>query len=126
MIAVGGDDRIALPVGVEEAGRDGLLTDVDVEVAPDLALPKTPLGGFLEDPDQDHLLVEVQEVLAIYGYRTFLVRLHAPVPRMLVLCRHKRSPSLAELRFCYKHTRPRRYATAFSVRTYSAGGVDSS
>src|SRR5215212_2648820 len=111
VISVGCDDLVALFAGVEEAGGDRFLTNVDVEVAPDLALPETPLGGLLEDPDEDHLPVQVQEVIAVGGYRPLAASLYAPVPRMLVLCRHKQSPSIAELRFCRKNTRLRRFAT---------------
>ena len=64
MIAVGGDDLVARLVRVDETGRDRFLTDVEVEIAADLAGAETPLAGFLEKSDLHHLAV----VLAL-GFR---------------------------------------------------------
>ncbi len=88
VVAVGGDDLVALFEGLEEARGDGLLPDVDVEVAPDLALPEAPLARLFEGPDQDHLLVQVYEALGTGRYSAVLASLYAPVLRVLVLCRH--------------------------------------
>src|SRR5918994_614465 len=51
VVPVGGDDLVAFLEGLEEPGRDGLLTGVDVKVAPDLALTEAPLGRLFERSD---------------------------------------------------------------------------
>ena len=45
VVAVGGDDLVAFLEGVEKAGGDRFLPDVEVEVAADLALPETALAA---------------------------------------------------------------------------------
>ena len=44
VVPVGGYDLVAFLEGLEEPGRHSLLADVDVEVAPDLALTEAPSG----------------------------------------------------------------------------------
>ncbi len=88
VVAVGSDDLVALLVGLQKAGGDGFLTDVDVEIASDLALPETPLARFFEGPYDNHLFVQVHETLRAGRYRPALASLYAPVLRVLVICRH--------------------------------------
>ena len=89
VVAVGGDDPVAFLEGLQEARGDGLLPDIDVEVAPDLTLPETPLARLLEGPNQGHLAVQIYETLLAGRYgTTVLAGLCAPVFRVLVICRH--------------------------------------
>ena len=57
VIAVGGDDLVARLVGVDQAGGDGLLSDIEVEVSADLALAESPLTRLLEETNLHHLAV---------------------------------------------------------------------
>jgi hypothetical protein len=61
VIAVGGDDAITFLEGIDEPGRDRFLTGVDVKVATNLTLAETTTGGILEEPDLDHLPVELDK-----------------------------------------------------------------
>src|SRR5215212_3783314 len=90
MVTVGRDDLIAFLESLEEARGDGLLPDVDVEVAPDLTLPEALLARLLEGPDQGHPTVQIYETLRAGRYGTVLAGLYAPVFRVLVICRHQR------------------------------------
>src|ERR671917_1611431 len=91
VVAVGGDDPVALLEGLQESRSHCLLADVDVEVAPDLALPEAPPARLLERPDNHHLAVEVHETIRARGYRSFVSRLlRFPVFRAPVRCRHRR------------------------------------
>ena len=75
--------------GLEEAGGDGLLPDVDVEVAADLALPEAALARLLEGADQRHLAVRSLPRRSVPVARhPVLASLCAPVFRVLVICRH--------------------------------------
>jgi hypothetical protein len=65
VVAVGGDNPVALLIGVDKARRHRLLAGIDVEVAPDLALSEASLGGFFKDPDQNHLFVQIQEMVVV-------------------------------------------------------------
>ena len=63
MVAVGGDHVV---VGLERragADRDGLLADVEVEEAADLALRVGARALFFEAADEEHLAVKAGEVL---------------------------------------------------------------
>src|SRR4051794_33391767 len=89
VVAVGGDYLVAFIVGLQKARGDGLLPDIDVEVAPDLTLPETPLARLLEGPDQGHIAVQIYEALLAGRYgTTVLTGLFAPILRVLVICRH--------------------------------------
>ena len=73
----------------KKPGGHGLLPDIDVEVAPDLTLPETPLARLLEGPNQGHLAVQIYETFLAGRYgTTVLAGLCAPVFRVLVICRH--------------------------------------
>src|SRR5690606_27499660 len=61
VVTVGGDDVVALLIRLEEASGYRFLAAVDVHVAANLALAETTLRGILEEPDLDHLPVEVKE-----------------------------------------------------------------
>jgi hypothetical protein len=97
VVAVGRDDPVAFLEGLDEARGHGLLPDVDVEVAPDLALPETLLARLLEGPDQGHLAVQIYETLRTGRYGTVFAGLYAPVFRLPVICRHSTAPSLSEV-----------------------------
>ena len=89
VVAVGGDDPVSLLEGLQKARGHGLLPDIDVEVAPDLTLPETPLARLLEGPNKGHLAVQIYEALLAGRYgTTVLAGLRAPVLRVLVICRH--------------------------------------
>src|SRR5829696_2597254 len=75
----------------QKARGDGLLPDVDVEVAPDLTLPEALLTRLLEGPDQGHPTVQIYEEFRAGRYgTTVFTGLYAPVFRVLVVCRHQR------------------------------------
>jgi hypothetical protein len=89
VVAVGGDDPVAFLEGLQKARGHGFLPYIDVEVAPDLTLPETPLARLLEGPNERHLAVQIYEALLAGSYgTTVLASLCAPVFRVLVICRH--------------------------------------
>src|SRR5829696_2393576 len=90
VVAVGGDDPVALLEGLQESRSHCLLAGVDVEVASDLALPEAPPARLLERPDEHHLAIEVHETIRARGYRALVTGLRFPVFRVPVLCRHIR------------------------------------
>jgi len=63
--AIGGDDLVSLSEGLKEPRGHRLLAGVEVQVAADLALAKRPLTGFLEDPHEHHLAVELYQAFGI-------------------------------------------------------------
>src|SRR5215210_2995857 len=69
MVAVGSDRLIARPHGGQKTSGDRFLAAVDVEVTADLALAEGSLRRFLEEAHRRHLTIEIQESLAVSGYR---------------------------------------------------------
>src|SRR3712207_1560757 len=91
VVAVGGYYPVTLLEGLQETGGHRFLPDVDVEVAPDLALPEASPARLLERPYNHHLAVEVHETIRARGYRALVTGLlRFPVFRVPVLCRHRR------------------------------------
>ena len=60
MVAVGGDDLVALLEGHLHADDDGLLADIEMAEAADEAHAVELAGLFLEAADQQHVLVGVE------------------------------------------------------------------
>ena len=65
MIAVGADHVVVLVQRSDRADADGLLADVEMEEAADLPLRVRARGLFFEAPDDEHLAIEVGEVIEL-------------------------------------------------------------
>jgi hypothetical protein len=64
VITIASDHLVPFPDMRQEASRHGLLTSVQVHVAANRALPKRPLTGLLEHPNEHHLAVKIDQALA--------------------------------------------------------------
>ena len=108
MVAVSGNDPVALFEDIEEANGYRLFTGVDVQVPADLALPEALLAGLLEGTHQHHVPVKIRESVRARGYRTFLLgilSLYLTVPGVLVFFTHGITPSLLQIRACKQNNR---------------------
>src|SRR5450755_4579205 len=93
VITIAGDHLVPIPDPRQEAGGHGLLASVQVHVAANRALPKRPLTGLLEHPNEHHLAVKIDQALAAGAHST-VAGLGVALPVGAFWClRHQRQPT---------------------------------
>jgi hypothetical protein len=74
VVAIGGDDLVALTVRGEESNRGRFLPNVDVEVAAELALTEAALTRFLEEANEHHLTIKVNQFFGCHSRKFYVSR----------------------------------------------------